>query len=568
MIQAAEQTRLSLEAGDLAVRYGINLDTVRLLRSLPGYDPFAQAGECRFDADAAWRAVEFFRTQIKHVKGERAGKSFALERWQTALVANLLGWILPDGTRRYRECLLYVPKKNGKTAWAAGLLLYMLTEDGEQGAEIYSAASSREQASLVFSHATGMVKQNPRLRKLLKLYGDKGGSQMRSILFEEQLSSYRCLAADVNTVDGANPHFSVIDELHRHKSPDLANLLQASTGARRQPLTLYTTTADYNRPSLCNTMLAYAKSVRENDGDTEKPGYDPAFLPVVFETPKDADWQKPEVWRAANPNLDVTISEEFVRRECQKAMESPTKLNDFLRLRLNIVTDADVAWLTMAAWDACAAPVDLGELEGAACWAGLDMASTSDLTAFVLLFPEHGNALLPFFWVPGASARKRERLDRVPYLSWIAGGLVEQTGGNVTDYDVVRARINEIGKRFNVREIAIDRWNSTQLQTQLIGDGFEVVPFGQGFASMAAPTKEFERLMLECNLRHGGNPVLRWMAGNVMVESDAAGNIKPSKKKSVEKIDGIVAGIMALGRAMVREEATGSVYETRGLLTV
>jgi len=481
-----------------------------------------------------------------------AGAPFKLQPWQQAVTGCLFGWKRPDGTRRYRECFLYVPKKNGKTAWAAGLLLCVQTTDREFGAELYSAASSRDQATLVFAHVVGMIKQEPELSKRLTVYGASGGSMQRSVVFPEEMSSYKCLAADANTADGANVHFAVVDEVHRHKTPELAEILQKSTAARREPLIMYTTTADYNHPSLCNDLLRYAKAVRDNDGDPNKPGYDEAFLPVVYEASKDEDWTDRNLWYRVNPNLGVTVPEEFLAREAQKAAESPTTLNNFLRLHLNIVTDADVAFLDMSQWDRCNGAVSAEELAGRPCYGGLDLATTKDVAAFVLLFPEDGNAVLPWFWVPAESARERERKDKVPYLTWAAGGHVELTEGDVVDYDAIRVSINEAAKLYDIREIAIDRWNSTQLQNQLMGDGFEVVPFGQGYASMSAPTKELEKLVIAGNLKHAGHPVLRWMAGNTMVATDAAANLKPAKDKSTEKIDGIVALIMALGRCMAQ----------------
>ncbi len=237
-------------------------------------------------------------------------------------------------------------------------------------------------------------------------------------------------------------------------------------------------------------------------------------------------------------------------------------------LHLNLRTQQDVRWLSLEAWDACGGgTIDASSLADRCCWAGLDLSTTTDISALVLLFrdPDGGVTLLPWFWIPGDNTRKREHRDRVPYETWARQGLLETTPGNVIDYDRIRAQINALGKRFCIREIAIDRWNATQLALQLQGDGFEVVAFGQGFKDMSAPTKEWEKLVLCGRLRHGGHPVLRWMAGNVAVETDAAGNLKPSKKRSTERIDGIVAGIMGLARAQLDHEPA-SVYETRGLI--
>ncbi len=387
----------------------------KLFKLIPGYDPLATAGACHFEAKAADEKIDFFAQCIKHAKGTPAipaGAPFILEPWEKAIVGCLFGWKRPDGTRRYRECFLYVPKKTGKTALVAGIEIIMHTIECEFGAELYSAAASREQASLVFQHIVGMIHQEPELSARLEPFGTGGGSIAKSVVNNEQMASYKCLIADANNVDGMKVHFAAIDELHRHKKPDLAELLRKSTGANRQPLIVFTTTADYNRPSLCNEMLKYAKSVRDNPGDPSKPGFDEEFLPVIYEASKEDDYMNPKTWRKANPNLGVTVPERWFAREAKIASESPTLLNNFLRLHLNIVTDADVAFFDMAQWDACGGAVNAEELRGRPCYAGLDLSTTIDLTALVLLFPEDGNAILPFFFVPRENAVKRQRTVR------------------------------------------------------------------------------------------------------------------------------------------------------------
>ena len=531
---------------------------------ISGYNPWDDAGDCEFDVDAARHAVAFFPEQLVHVKGKKGGEQFWLENWEVAIVGNLFGWKRPDGTRRYRHAFIFVPRKNGKTPLSAGIILYFLMEDDEPGAEIYGAASEYKQACLVFDHAQGMVSRNPALRERCKLY--KGQAKAIQLVEHElnidNLSTYRPISSEVGTHHGFNTHLGVVDELHTLPNADLVDTLETSTAARAQPLLVYITTSDYDREgSICNEKHDYACKVR--DGVIE----DWAFMPVIFEASRDDDWTDERVWEKANPNLDVSVSRDHLRRECQKAQENPRYENIFKRLHLNIRTEQDVRFLQMAKWDACDGVVTDNELLGQRCYGGLDLASTIDIAAFVLFFPDCYNAIVPYFWVPGDNAKKREIKDKVFYSTWAREGLIELTQGNVIDYDVVRKRIKEIGKLYDIQEIAIDRWNSTQLQTQLAGDGFEINQFGQGFASLSAPTKELERLVLEGNLKHGGNKVLRWMASNVMAEQDSAGNLKPCKKRSTEKIDGIVSLIMALGRSMVHEDKT-SIYETQGLVTL
>ena len=528
-----------------------------LFKRIPGYDPFATAGTCRLDRKAAQLAIDFFHECLTFTAGEWMGQPFVLQPWQQAIVGNLFGWKRPDGLRRYREAFIFVPRKCGKTEMAGGLGNLLTFGDGEPGAQVYCAAADREQARLVFNAARTMVQAEPELASRGRIYTN-------SIVVESTGSVLKVVSAEAYSKHGINAHGIIIDELHAQPNRELVDVLMTSTGARRQPLVVYITTADFDRESICNEKYDYACKVR--DGVIA----DPAFLPVIYEAELNADWTDPQVWARANPNLNVSVSAEYLYRECQRARETPTYENTFKRLHLNMRTQQDVRWLALEAWDACGSePIDESALAGRDCYAGLDLSTTTDLSALLLLFPDEddGVTLVPRFWVPADNARRRERRDRVPYETWARQGLLEATPGNVIDYDVIRARINELGERHRIREIAIDRWNATQLALQLQGDGFELVTFGQGFRDMSAPTKEWEKLVVSGKLRHGGHPVLRWMASNVAVETDAAGNLKCSKKKSSERIDGIVAGVMALGRALLRQEPT-SVYSTRGLLTV
>ena len=527
-----------------------------LLRSLPGYDPFASAGECSFDEETAQRAIAFFEECLIHIKGERAGERFLLEPWQKAIVANLFGWKRADGTRRYREALIFVPRKNGKSLIAAGLCNYMLFCDGEPGAESYCAAAERDQAALVFDVAKQQVLREPTLARFAKVY-------QKAIAVESVASSLKAISADASTKHGYNAHCVVIDELHAQRNADLVEVLLTSTAARRQPLVVHITTSDFDRESICNSKYDYATKVR--DGVIE----DPSFLPVIYEASRDDDWTDPTTWAKANPNLGVSVSREYLEHECRRAQDSPTYENVFKRLHLNIKTEQDVRWLSLATWDASAGHVDPEELRGRECFGGLDLASTTDVAAFSLVFPQSGSySVLPFFWIPEENARERERRDRVPYLTWARQGLVEMTPGKVIDYTFIRKRIGELAEQYQIREIAVDRWGAAQITGQLADDGHAMVLFGQGFVSMSEPSKELERLVLSARLRHGGNPVLRWMASNVCVEMDAAGNIKPSKRRSSEKIDGVVATVMALGRATVAKPPFRSVYEDRGILVL
>lgn len=539
----------------------------KLIRSLPGYNPYAQGKGYKFDDQAATEAIDFFETRLHHVKGAKARQLFNLELWEQAIVANLFGWKDAEGLRRYRECLIFVPRKNGKTPLAACLLLYMLFEDGEPGAEIYGAAKEHYQATKVFEHALGMVLQDEGLKESCSSpHGKIYNGQTKAIQLGEEtgFSTYRVICSDSLSAQGFNTHGAVIDELHVQPNRDLVDALTTSTGARRQPLILYLTTSDFEREgSICNEKHTYAMRVR--DGRTN----DPEFLPVIYQADKeDAEhFDDPKVWRKANPNLDVSLSYKHLERECRRAKEVPGFLNTFLRLHLNLRTQQDTRWLTPESWADCKAKFTAADLVTQPCYAGLDLAANKDITAFVLLFGDKagGYKVLPYFWIPAVTARERSRRDKVDYEVWIREGLIETTEGNTTDYAVIRRRINEIAQDYAIREIVVDRlFQGAQLAGELMDDGFTVVAMGQGFWSMAAPTLEFETLVRQQKIQHNGNSVLSWMAGNVTIETDAAGCIKPSKAKSFEKIDGVVSTIMALSRAMC-QKPMGSVYDTREL---
>lgn len=492
----------------------------------------------RFDLAAAVRVRKFFNTFLRHSKGQWAGQPFELLEWQwQKVVAPLFGWKRPDGSRRYRRGYIEVPKKNGKSALFSGLSLYLLAGDKEAGAEIYSAAVDRDQASIVFNEAANMVEESPQLASRLQVI-----RSTKRIVFHRTRSFYKALSADVPAKEGLNAHAVLIDELHAQRTRDLWDTLRYAGASRRQPLHLSITTAGFDRHSICWEQHDYAQKVL--DGVIE----DLSFFAFIAAAADEDDWTSPEVWRKANPSFDVTLNADQFAEDCKEAAESPAKENSFRRYRLNQWTEQDVRWLSLEKWDACDRMPDIAD--GRECFAGLDLSSTTDLSALVLVFPRDGEYdVRCFFWVPEEGARQRERRDRVPYQQWIRQGHIEATPGEAIDYEAIRSKIGELGKQYDIRSIAIDRWNAAQLATQLKDDGFEIVAFGQGYASMNWPTKKLEELVLGAKLSHGGNPVLRWMASNVAIEKDAADNWKPSKKRSPERIDGIVALVMALDRA-------------------
>ena len=491
-----------------------------------------------FDKKRAQAAIDWFPRYLKHTKGKWAGQPFELLPWQQEIIGKLFGTVKKDGTRQYRTVYCEVPKKNGKSELAAGVALRLLFADSEPGAEIYSAAADREQASIVFHVAAEMVRMNKKLGQRCKVLD----STKRII--HNNGNIYRVLSADVHTKHGFNTHGVIFDELHAQPTRELWDVLTQGAGdARRQPVVFAITTAGYDRHSICWEIHEYARKVRE--GLIK----DKTFLPVLFGAEENDDWADESIWQKVNPSLGVTIEVERVREHCKRAQDNPAEENLFRRLRLNQWVKQETRYIPMEAWNGCGGAVDETALEGKVCWAGLDLASSIDIAAFVLAFPVDDEVrLLCRFWVPEENIDKRSRTDKVPYEQWVRDGVLTATPGNVIDYAFIEAEIEALSKRFEIREIAFDRWGAVQMSQNLTEKGFTLVEFGQGYKSMSPPTKELLKLVLSGKLRHGDHPVLSWMADNVVVTTDPAENVKPDKAKSTERIDGIVAAIMALDR--------------------
>lgn len=523
-------------------------------------DELALRQGCHFDQAAGDRVCRFLETFCRQSKGEWAAQPLTLIPWQRDALTRLYGWKRPDGTRRYRTFYIEVPKKNGKSTLLSGLALYHLIADGEPGAEVYCCAYDLNQSRIIYDESLNMVKASPSLARILKPL-----PSAKRITHESSASKFQALSADVPSKDGFNASFVIFDELHRQKTRSLWDILIYAGSARRQPLLGSITTAGYDRQSICYEQHDYTNKV--NAGLVE----DTSHFGVIYGAQPEDRIDDPAVWRKANPSLGHTLKEDDFATEVKRALESQTELNNFLRLRLNLWTNADERFLRRDKWDECGtAAVEEKALEGRQCWAGLDLSSTIDISALVLIFGDDtsGYDALCRFWIPEENAELRERRDRVPYLTWARQGLVTLTPGTSVDYSYIRAEIQALAKTYDLRKIHIDRWNATQIAGELREqDGIAVENFGQGFASMSAPTKELERIVLAGKLRHGSNPVLNWMADNAVSVSDAAGNLKIAKDKSSEKVDGIIALIMALAGA-TGENQGPSVYETRGVLIV
>lgn len=513
-----------------------------------------------YDDAKADRAVMFIEN-LRHTKGKWAGKRFWLLPWQEQIVRDIFGIIKEDGTRQFHTAYVEIGKKNGKSELAAAVALYMLYADGEPSAEVYGAAADRQQASIVFDVANQMVQMSPALIKRSKIM-----AATKRVVNYSNAGFYQVLSAEVGTKHGLNVSGLVFDELHAQPNRKLYDVLTKGSGdAREQPLFFIITTAGTDRNSICYEM--HTKSMDILSGRK----IDPTFYPVVYGLELEDDWHDERNWYKANPSLGYTIKIDRVREAYQETLQNPAEENVFRQLRLNTWVNSSVAWIPEHIYDKGNTAIDERKLLGRECYGGLDLSSTSDITAFVLVFPpEHDGDpyyILAYFWLPEDTLDLRVRRDHVPYDVWQRQGYINVTEGNVIHYDYIERTIIDLGKKFNIKEIGVDRWNATQMIQNLEAEGFTMVPIGQGMKDMSPPTKEFYKLLLEGRIAHGGNPVLRWMAGNVVVETDAAENIKPTKAKSTEKIDGIVAAIMALDRCVRNQNAQkGSVYDSRSLI--
>ena len=513
-----------------------------------------------YDKEKADRAVKFIEN-LCHTKGKWAGKRFWLLPWQEQLIRDIFGIVKADGYRQFRTAFVEICKKVGKSELAAAIALYLLYADKEPSAEVYGAAADRQQASIVFDVARQMVEMSPALLKRSKIMG-----ATKRIVNYGNAGYYQVLSAEVGGKHGFSVSGLVFDEIHTQPNRQLYDVLtKGSSDARQNPLHFIITTAGTDRHSIAYELHTKAIDILEGRR------VDPTFYPVVYGLKDDEDWEDEANWYKVNPSLGYTVDIERLRDAYREAKQNPADEITFRWLRMNQWVSSTTAWIPDQIYQRGNEEIDLKSLEGRECYGGLDLSSTGDITAFVLMFPprneEEKYILLPFFWVPEETIPQRVKTNSVPYDVWERQGYLMSTEGNVIHYDYIEKFIEELGEKYHILEIAFDRWGATQMVQDLEGMGFTVVPFGQGYSSMSAPTKEFYKILMEGNMVHGGHPVLRWMAGNVVIDTDPAGNIKVTKARSKEKIDGIVAAIMALDRCIRNQvQKQGSVYDERGIL--
>lgn len=528
-----------------------------------------------YDEDAAYQAVCFFINELHHVEGPQRGQPFELEPWQQFIVEETYGWKVKTydengnwinteeqrahDSRRYKEVFIFIPRKNGKSFLGAGFGIAGLFFDNEPGPRVVSAAAEKEQAALIYDVAREIVEGNSRLDERAECY-------KRVMVAPELAGNYQVLSADVKSKHGRNLSTIIVDEVHAQPNRDLIDVLFTSVGVRSQPLKLMLTTAGYDRLSVCFEYYDYAKKVLTGIVDDQE------FFPVIFEATENDDWKEETTWFKANPNLDVSITLDYMRSECRKAIERPSYENTFKRLHLNMWTEQETRWVPIEVWDASAGEFDHQQLWGRDCYAGVDLSSKVDLTALCLVFPFYGGEngtviekiqVIWHYWMPKDNVLLRKKRDRVDYDVWIREGLITATTGNVVDYDYIRTHINDIRKEHNILSIRFDPWNAVQIANALEGDGFEVVEVPQSYSELTDPTKEIEARLLSRQLEHGGNKVARWNFSNIAVIEDGNGNIKFSKKKAKERTDGMVALANAMHGLLAAEKKKESVYKRR-----
>lgn len=515
-----------------------------------------------FDPERVDKVIAALRC-LRHTQGRWAGKPLDPDAWQVAYVlAPVFGWVAPaddgDGyVRIIRSVYIDVPRKNGKTTVLSGLLLVLAFADDEAGAQVITVAGSKDQARHCFDPAKQLAESSPELKSA-------GIRALQNRIVQQSTASYLAVAASVgDLLHGANIHGAGIDELHVHKTPDVVDAIESGTGARSQPLIITITTADDGKP---NSVYALKRDYVERlaRGGIKQP----SVYGVVFAADRADDPFDEATWRKANPGFGISPTRAFLADEAAKAQQNPAQLARFLRLHLGIRTKQETRFFELPVWDRNAGLVDELRLRKRHAFGGLDLASTSDLTALCWLFPSDDGSYDAIwrFWTPEANLRKLDDRTAGAATSWVRLGYLTVTPGEVTDYAHVRAQINRDLGLYKVVELAYDPWNASQLVTDLTDDGAPMVTVRQGYASLSPPMKQLTRLLLAGTperpmVRHGGNPVMRWMVDNVSVAMDPAGNVKPDRARSADKIDGVAALVTALSRAMVTGKPRRSAYE-------
>lgn len=515
-----------------------------------------------FDEATAKQAIDF-KQELRHTQGEWANARLhdtriRLEPWQQFIDWNLFGWRRKSsGYRRFTKAYITVGKKNGKTVNAAATANYCFFVDSprEIGPEVYMIATKREQAAKAWSEAQRQISKHPFLDKITDTY-----KQTSIVVIPGTAARMKPLGKESKTEDGMNPHFVVVDEYHAHVDNSMLEVMESAMGARRQPLIYIITTSGFDKASACyQEEHALAEQVLERSREP----IPESFFCIIYTLDESDDWTNPDVWIKANPNLGVSLDWDYLKGRVEQALLSPAKQNKIKTKNLNIWTQAETRWITYETWKACGFAVDPEELEGRSCYVGLDLSASQDITAIALCFPpeEEGEKyrFLFRFFIPEDNMIERERKDKVPYSYWIEKGFLFSTPGNVIDYDFIEDQIRLDAKKYPVLEVAYDPWKALEIVNHLTAEGLTMVEIVQRYSGMALPTDTFERKVLGKQIAHNDNPVMTWMIACTEVKSDRQGNImpmKPRRESTGKRIDGVVASIMALNRAVLQTEQT------------
>jgi len=518
-----------------------------------------QRSDMYFDHDAGAAALQFISI-LKHTKGKWSGERFEPLLWQQWVVYVLFGWKRKDGSRRFRTAYIEVPRKNGKSTLMAAIANYMFYADNESGAEIYTGATTTKQAKIVFNESRAMVVNNSALKKITNVY------QHHMTLRHDPVAKYEPTSREADNMDGLNPSCAIIDEYHAHKTSAIYDVFKSALGARRQPLLLTITTAGFNRGAPCFQLRKTCQYILSGKK------LDDSFFTIIFAPDDDDDWTLQRTWKKANPSIGHTISMSYLKDEFTQAKNNVGEQVNFKTKHLDMWSETSTTWIETSKWDAAINNgINDSHLSNWECYAGLDLASTRDITAMVLIFV-NGEKLFvkPYFFAPEDQIAIRSKADGVAYDTWVRQGYLIATPGNVADQNFIQGYIMQLAEKYRIKTIAYDRWNSTMLVTNLMAEGANMSPFAQSYAHMNVPTKMIDSKLYGGELQHDGNPVMSWMIGNVEISQDSSGNIKPDKKKSQEKIDGVVGLAMAIGEWLTDKAnpQQQSVYETRGFLEI
>ena len=501
-----------------------------------------------FDEARGARICKFIEL-LPHTKGEWAGRLIELEPWQIFILTTVFGWVDKQGRRRFKVTYLEIPRKNAKSTLSSGVGLYMLAADGEGGAEVYSAATTKDQARIVWQDAQGMA------RKSSGLQARFGVRTAAHSIYTEEGSKFLALARDQGgNLDGLNVHCGIIDELHAHKTREVVDVIDTATGARSQPLLWQITTAGFNLSGICYETRAYTTKVLAGQFTDHR------HFGIIFTIDADDDWAHPSSWAKANPNWGISVGVEDITRKGEKAVKVAASRGNFKTKHLNVWVNAKEAWMDMVKWGECAAPsLRLEDFAGEECVAAVDLATKVDVAALVLLFSRNGHYyLFPFFWLPEEAIEGEENAH---YAGWADEGHLFLTPGNVTDQNLIQDHVRTLAAAHQLRGLAFDPWQAMKFGTELAGEGLNASEFRMTVQNMSEPMKTLHAAVISGKLSHPDNPVMNWMMSNVVAHLDAKENIFPRKEQPQNKIDGPVAAIMAMGEWLTGEHESGYIYD-------